>query len=126
VTRAAVPLLAYAGLVGVLAVVLWVWDSDPLPPALLGAAAVATAVTAGAWGVHGRRIARAGAADVRAVPDLSAATALLGFALPTMLVGLKLGLYLVYIGGGVTALCLGGLMREALAVRRARRRVHGG
>jgi hypothetical protein len=43
-----------------------------------------------------------------------------------MLVGLQFGLYLVLIGGGLTALGLGGLAREALAVHRARRRVHGG
>jgi hypothetical protein len=120
VKGAAAPLLAYAGLAAVLAAVLWVWDDDPLPPALLTAAALAMGVTAGL-------LARGAAAgELRAVPDLSAATALLGFAIPTLLVGLYLGLYLVLIGGGLIVLGLGGLVREAFAVRRATRRVRGG
>jgi hypothetical protein len=124
VTRGALPLLAYASFLAVLTVVFWIWSSDTVARACLTAAVVAVAVGTGAWVVFARR---SGPSDERAVPDLSAATALLGFSLPTMLVGAYLGLYLVLIGGGLTVLALGGLVREALAGRRARGRAgHGG
>jgi ABC-type Co2+ transport system permease subunit len=121
-SRAAFPLLAYACLLSALAVVLWVWDDHWLPPTMLSVAAGAMTATAGVWVVQDRRLARTGeAADLRAVPNLSAATALLGFAIPTALVGSYLGVYLVLIGGGLIVLAFGGLVREALAVRRAAR-----
>lgn len=123
---AAVPLVAYACLLAVLAGVLWVWDDHTLPPVMLTAAAAAVAATAVGWLVWaGRPARRAGGRELRAVPDLSAATALLGFAIPTMLVGAYLGLYLVLIGGALIALAVGGLVREALAIRRATRRIRG-
>jgi ABC-type glycerol-3-phosphate transport system permease component len=88
VSRAVFPLLAYACLLSALAVMPWVWDDHWLPPTMLSVAAGAMTATAGVWVVQARRLARAGdAPDVRAVPDLSAATALLGFAIPTALVG---------------------------------------
>jgi hypothetical protein len=116
VSRGAVPLAAYAVLLAVLAGVMWVWSSHVLPSVLLTVAAAAVAAGAGLL----RLVRGADPSEPRAIPDLSAATALLGFAIPTMLVGAHLGLYLVLIGGGLVVLALGGLVREALAVRRAR------
>jgi ABC-type glycerol-3-phosphate transport system permease component len=119
-SRGALPLAAYAALLAVLAAVMWVWSDYTLPGILLTAGAAAMAVIAGAWVLGSRRIERlAQASEVRAVPDLSAATALAGFAIPTMLVGLYLGPYLVLIGGGLLVLAVGGLVREAVAARRA-------
>ena len=120
-TRAAIPLVAYGALLTGLAVILRIWDSDPLPPLMLGVAAVAMWLTGVVWFLHARRVERDPDRDVRAVPDLSAPSALLGLAITMMLVGLHLGAYAVLVGGGLGALAVGGLVREALAVRRARR-----
>ncbi len=119
-SRAAVPLLGYAALIGIGAAGLWVWSPDHLPAALLGGGAVVIAVIAGAVAV------RAGEEPVvRPIPDLSFAIVAIAFGLCTMLVGAYLGLYLVLIGGGVLLAGVGGLARELRAERRALRRARG-
>jgi hypothetical protein len=125
VSSSAVPLACYGLLIGIAAAVLWVWSPYALPSALLTGGAAAIAVISLAVAVRDRRAgAKApgpGAAE-RPVPDYSVSILALAYALPTMLVGAYLGLYLILIGGGVLLLGLGGLIREWRAERRAVRR----
>jgi peptidoglycan/LPS O-acetylase OafA/YrhL len=113
----AVAILAWAVLLAALAAMLWIWTEDAIPIAMLGGAAVATAALGLVAALRRRR--REG---LRAVPDLSLATALVGVALAAMLAGAEAGLWLVYVGGGLLALGAGGVARELLAARRAARR----
>ena len=127
-SSSAVPMACYAVLLGITAAVLWVWSPYTLPSALLTGGAVAIALIALAVAVRDRRAEasahRPGAAE-RAVPDYSVSIVALAYALPTMLVGAYLGLYLILIGGGVLLLGLGGLIREWRAERSAVRRAGG-
>jgi hypothetical protein len=125
VSSSALPLACYAALLGITAAVLWVWSPYALPSALLTGGAVAIAVIALAVAVHDRAEARAPAIEAaeRPVPDYSVSILALAYALPTMLVGAYLGLYLVLMGGGVLLLGLGGLIREWRAERSAVHRV---
>jgi hypothetical protein len=127
VSSSALPLACYAALLGITAAVLWVWSPYALPSALLTGGAVAIAVIALAVAVRDRAEARAPAIEAaeRPVPDYSVSILALAYALPTMLVGAYLGLYLILIGGGVLLLGLGGLIREWRAERRAVRRAEG-
>ncbi|HTZ87441.1 MAG TPA: hypothetical protein VMB05_12310 [Solirubrobacteraceae bacterium] len=86
--------------------------------AMLGGAALACFV-AGlvVWAID----ARAGAGErSRLVANDSLATATLVAGLTLALLGAGFGLWLILIGAGVTALGLGGLVREGLARRRRR------
>jgi hypothetical protein len=125
VSSSAVPLACYAALLGITAAVLWVWSPYALPSALLTGGAVAIAVIALAVAVRDRAEARAPGPEAaeRPVPDYSVSILALAYALPTMLVGVYLGLYLILIGGGVLLLGLGGLIREWRAERSAVHRV---
>jgi hypothetical protein len=125
VSSSALPLACYAALLAITAAVLWVWSPYALPSALLTGGAVAIAVIALAVAVRDRAEARAPAIEAaeRPVPDYSVSILALAYALPTMLVGAYLGLYLVLIGGGVLLLGLGGLIREWRAERSAVHRV---
>jgi hypothetical protein len=125
VSSSALPLACYAALLGITAAVLWVWSPYALPSALLTGGAVAIAVIALAVAVRDRAEARAPAIEAaeRPVPDYSVSILALAYALPTMLVGAYLGLYLILIGGGVLLLGLGGLLREWRAERSAVHRV---
>jgi hypothetical protein len=126
VSSSAVPLACYAVLISITAAVLWVWSPYALPSALLTGGAAAIALIALAVAVRDRRAeAKApgpGAAE-RPVPEYSVSILALAYALPTMLVGAYLGLYLILIGGGVLLLGLGGLIREWRAERSAVHRV---
>jgi hypothetical protein len=125
VSSSALPLACYAALLTITAAVLWVWSPYALPSALLTGGAVAIAVIALAVAVRDRAEARAPAIEAaeRPVPDYSVSILALAYALPTMLVGAYLGLYLVLIGGGVLLLGMGGLIREWRAERSAVHRV---
>jgi len=126
VSSSALPLACYAALLGITAAVLWVWSPYALPAALLTGGAVAIGVIALAVAVRDRRAeARAPGREAaeRPVPDYSVSILALAYALPTMLVGAYLGLYLILIGGGVLLLGLGGLIREWRAERSAVHRV---
>lgn len=121
-SSSAVPLACYAALIGITAAVLWVWSPYALPSALLTGGAVAIALIALAVAVRDRRAegrAPGPEAAERPVPDYSVSILALAYALPTMLVGAYLGLYLILIGGGVLLLGLGGLIREWRAEMRA-------
>ena len=114
-SRAAVPLLAWAALLTVLSSVLWVWTPDDLPPAIFsGAAGVA-------WLVGLVALARsAPPPPVRTTPDLSLASVMVAFAIAMLIVGALVGLWLLLIGAGALAIGLAGVTRELLAQRRAR------
>jgi hypothetical protein len=115
VNRAAVPMFAWAAFLTVLAVVLWFWTSDALPPAVFtGSAAIAWA--AGFVALATRRPLR----RVRAAPDLSVASALVAFAVAMLVLGALLGRWLVYLGAGTLLVGLGGVARELRAQRRVR------
>jgi hypothetical protein len=90
---------------------------------LLGAASVLCAATgAFAWWRGRRGVAPHGDADARLEPDLSAATAWTAVALATLAVSLVFGPWLAFMGAGMLALGVGGLVRERRAMRAARRR----
>ena len=113
--RAALPLLAWAALLTVLTIVLWLWTSDELPPALFAGAA-AISWTAGIVALFVRRPRSA----VHVAPDLSLAGALLAFGVAALVLGALVGPWLVLIGAGIVLLALGGLAREWRAQRRVR------
>jgi hypothetical protein len=115
VSRAAVPLFLWAGLLTVLTVVLWVWTSDELPPAIFSAAAGV------AWLVGFYALVRhAPAPAVRATPDLSLASVMVAVAVAMLVIGALVGPWLVLIGAGALVIGLGGVARELLAQRRVR------
>jgi hypothetical protein len=114
-SRAAVPLLGWAALLTVLTIVLWIWTSDDLPPAIFsGAAGVAWLV--GLVALAHRRPP----ALVRATPDLSLASVMVAIAVAMLVIGALVGPWLVLIGAGALVVGLAGMARELLAQRRAR------
>ena len=113
-SRAAVPLLGWAALLTVLTVVLWIWTSDELPPAIFsGAAGIAWLVGLYALTLH--RLP-----PVRATPDLSLASVLVAIAVVMLVIGALVGLWLLLIGAGALITGLAGVARELLAERRVR------
>lgn len=101
---------------GALSLVLWLWSSDDLPPALLSGAAVALGVIA-IYAAATREIA-----GERRLARSSLPTVVLVIGLAMALNGLTFGLFLVLIGAEVTALGAAGLIAQLVAERRARPR----
>jgi hypothetical protein len=101
---------------GVLSLLLWLWTSDDLPPALLSGGAVALAVIAAFTATAREREPRA-----RRVPASSLPTVVFVFGLAMAVNGLVFGLFLILIGAEVAALGLAGLIAQHLAERRAMR-----
>jgi hypothetical protein len=101
---------------GILSLVLWLWTSDDLPPALLSGGAVFLAVLAALTATT-----RAQEPATRRVPVSSLPTVVLVFGLAMALNGLVFGLFLILIGAEVAALGLAGLIIQRLAERRAPR-----
>lgn len=62
------------------------------------------------------------AAPVLSLPDVSPPTTFTAFGFVLMALGSAFGLWLVWIGGGVVLIGLGGVIREGRAQRRALRR----
>jgi hypothetical protein len=117
VNRAAVPLLAWATLLTVLAAVLWVWSSDHLPPGIFTAAAGV------AWLVGLYAVLRPGRRPrlrVRPELDLSFSGILVALAIAMLLLGALVGEWLILVGAGVLLAGLIGLARELRAERRYR------
>jgi hypothetical protein len=102
--------------IGTLSLVLWLWTSDDLAPALLAGAAVALALIAAFAATRPDE-----APATRRVPVSSLPTVVLVFGLAMALNGLAFGLFLILIGAEVAALGLAGLIAQLVAERRATR-----
>jgi hypothetical protein len=107
---------ALAVWLGTLSLVLWLWTSDDLPPALLTGAAVALALIAAFAATLPEE-----APPTRRVALSSLPTVVLVFGLAMALNGLAFGLFLILIGAEVAALGLVGLIAQQVAERRTRR-----
>ena len=100
--------LAWAGLIGVLALGLVLWWRDPLPNALFwGAVGAAVLLALLAWRPRERR---------RVVPDASFAGILLALGISGLVAGLAFGDWQLYVGAFFAAL---GLVVLAVEWRRA-------
>lgn len=97
---------AWAIWLGVLAAVLAVWSDDPLPPALLGAAALGAALAAGI-----RAVVPSGG-DERTIAESSSVPVLLAAGITLALNGLAFGLWLLLVGGELIAFACGMLVHE--------------
>ena len=109
------PVLAWAALLTVLTVVLWLWTADELPPALFGGAALLGWLV-GLYLLLGPSVP----AQVRPVPELSLPSVLVALAIAMLVVGALVGVWLVFIGAGALVLGLVGVARELLMERRLR------
>ena len=108
--------LVWSLFLAALAAMLWIWSpGDELAIALLGGAAVASALVGLALALRARARREP---PVEELPDLSLPTALVAIALATMLIGATAGPWLVWIGGGLLAFALAGLARELRSARR--------
>jgi hypothetical protein len=104
--------LALVGAVGV------VWGlKGPEGPALFGGAAAVLIVTGLYLRLAG--LGRSAQPDGEAVADLSPATVWLALSVVLLAVGAELGLWLVLIAAGATAVGIGGVARELRAQRKA-------
>jgi hypothetical protein len=101
---------------GALSLLLWLWTSADLPPALLTGAAVALALLAAFAATRREEMAR-----TRRVPLSSLPTVVIVLGLAMALNGLAFGLFLILIGAEVAALGLVGLIAQRVAERRATR-----
>jgi hypothetical protein len=101
---------------GTLSLVLWLWTSDDLPPALLTGAAVALGLIAAFAATRPDE-----APGTRRVAVSSLPTVVLVFGLAMALNGLTFGLFLILIGAEVAVLGLAGLIAQYVAARRATR-----
>ncbi|HEX8855324.1 MAG TPA: hypothetical protein VF752_06955 [Thermoleophilaceae bacterium] len=123
--RAAIPLLAWAVLLTCSAVGLWIYSHSWLNATLISAAAALTYLIALGFVIRHRRMPDASEArahpelSVRALPDLSFGSALIGIAIATMIFGAEFGLFLVYIGLGLLLFGVARLIFELRAERRA-------
>ncbi|MGD9734618.1 MAG: hypothetical protein AB7V58_03260 [Solirubrobacterales bacterium] len=110
------PIFAWGVFLAVLTLVgIVFFGTSESTPALLGGAAAFVIVLAVGLAVTRRSLqASGGGAD----PDRSPATVWLALSLVLMALGAPLGLWLVYIGGGMAAFGVGGVVRELRAQRR--------
>jgi predicted tellurium resistance membrane protein TerC len=99
---------------GTLSLVLWLWTSDDLPPALLTGAAVALALIA----LYAGTVAEV-AERPRRLATSSLPTVVLVIGLAMILNGFTFGLFLILIGAEVAALGFAGLVAQFVAERRA-------
>jgi hypothetical protein len=106
--------LGWAALLTALAAVLYAWT----PGAELQWGPLAGAA-GGAWLLGLFLLLRRARAGLRLVPDLSFATVALALGVATLLNGASFGRWLVFIGCGIVLAGLAGLVRELLAMRRA-------
>ena len=113
--RAAVPLLFWGVMLGLLAVVLWLWTPAGLPPAIFGGSALLICLIGLFVLLRERPTPTA-----RAMPDLSVSSVLVAFALALLLLGALVGEWLVLIGAGALVLGLVGVGRELIAEWRLR------
>jgi hypothetical protein len=119
--RAAIVLLAWGALLGVMTALQAPFGPRAIEYAMLGGASAACLLVGVALAAMGRR--RAGS---MLLADESVATATLTTGLALALLGAGFGLWLILIGAGVSALGLGGLVREGRARNREIARRGGG
>ena len=114
--RSAAPFLAaWTAWLFVLAALLWILDDDPLPPALLSAAALG-------WGLIGVASAlRPDEPPRRSFADSSLATVIVTTGLVATLLGAVFGLWLVLVGAEIVLLGAIWLYAESRELRRRRR-----
>jgi hypothetical protein len=118
------PLAVWGVFLGVLTAVSVIFFSpDVSTPALLGGSAAFVLVLALLLAVSRRSVqTEGGGAD----PDGSPATVWLALSLALMAMGAALGLWLVFIGGGMTIVGVAGTVRELRAQRAAARQLGDG
>ena len=116
-SRAPLPLLAWAALLAGLAAMLWIWTGDAIPIGMLGGAAVMTLLITAAYALRHR--GRAPPEERRAVPDVSLGATAAAIALAAMAYGAVFGLFLVFIGAGVLVLALARIALELRSERRS-------
>jgi hypothetical protein len=130
--RAAIVLLAWGAWLGALTAVQLAFAGvrphsvglHPIEYWMLGGASGACLVTGLVlWRLDARGGPRRTRGAPRLVFDDSVASATIACGLALALLGAGFGLWLILIGAGVIALGLGGLVREARARRRVRRRL---
>jgi hypothetical protein len=115
-TLAARILAAWGLLVGVIAVVAWIWTSDRLPPSLLTAVACASLLLAAYVQVRKPR-----EPAIRYVTDVSLGPVVLALGAAVMLNGVAFGYWLVLAGVGVGVVGLAVLVGELASGREAHR-----
>jgi hypothetical protein len=99
---------------GALSLLLWLWTTDDLAPALLTGGAVALVLIA----LYALVVSEP--PTQRRVAESSLPTVVIVFGLTMMANGLAFGLFLILIGAEVVALGVAGLVLQQLAERRAR------
>jgi uncharacterized MnhB-related membrane protein len=112
--KVALPFVAWATILTVLAAVLWVWSSDHFPPVIFTAAAGV------AWCVGLYALFHPFPRALRRAPDLSLASGLVALAIAMLLLSALVGEWLLLIGGGTLVAGLVWLARELRAERRVR------
>jgi hypothetical protein len=123
VRRAAIVFAGFAALLGVTTLVLALMDGSALTLGLLGGAATASLLTAAGLAIAGASVPDTDPDLVRPLPDASYATAVLAIGITLVVFGFVFGLFMVLIGAGVVLLGAAGLVREQVALRRARRQM---
>lgn len=104
--------LVWATMLAGLALMLTLWWQDALVNALFWTAVAATLVLAMlAWRPRER---------ARVVPDVSLSTIVLALGIAGVVAGPSVGDWQVYLGAGLAALGLAGVVRELVAQRRSR------
>jgi hypothetical protein len=125
----ALPLLAWATLLGLLLAGNWVWTGDAIEVGEFGLAVLIILLGAFALTGASRSALRRGApppppeGHFEAVPEISLAAALAPFGIASVLFGLAFGHFLIYFGCALFVLALARLAVELRASRRTRRRL---
>jgi len=114
--RAGVVLVAWGAVLGLMTALQAPFGPRPIEFTMLGTASAASLISGAILALIDARRRVDGAL---ALGDESLATATLVMGLALALLGAGFGLWLILIGAGVTALGLGGLVREARARNRA-------
>jgi hypothetical protein len=117
--RAATPLIGWGLALAAFAAGLLVWSGSVRSPWILlacsAAATMVTGITVGALAARRRD-------GARAVPDISLSPTLTAFGVLLVLTAIAAGRWLVLVGLGITAVGIGGVLRELIAQRSAVRR----
>lgn len=120
-SRPGVAFLVWAVLLSLLAAVLWaVFEQQDRLSVLMPAFAVALTAAFALGGWRAARRAATRTFEAQAAPETSWPAVLGGISLVLVLLGLEVGTFLIFIGGGLLVAAAGGLAREWRAERRVR------